>query len=77
MSISMLISIRIILTPAPQGTGLSIGDECKKILRLAGIKDIYGKTFGQTRTTINVAKACMSALNKTNINNKRKLGEGK
>ncbi len=60
-------SSRIILTPAPQGTGLSVGDECKKILRLAGIKDVYGKTFGQTRTTINLAKACMQALEKTNL----------
>ena len=59
-------SARIILSPAPQGTGLSVGDECKKILRLAGIKDIYGKTFGQTRTTINLAKACLAALKKTN-----------
>jgi small subunit ribosomal protein S5 len=59
-------SSRIILTPAPQGTGLVVGDECKKILRLAGIKDVYGKTFGQTRTTINLATACMKALKKTN-----------
>jgi len=59
-------SSEIILIPAPQGTGLAVGDECKKILRLAGIKDIYGKTFGQTRSTINLAKACISALKKTN-----------
>jgi len=59
-------SSRIHLIPAAQGTGLVIGDECKKILRLAGIKDIYSKTFGQTRTTINLAKACMDALKKTN-----------
>ncbi len=57
-------SVKIILLPAPQGTGLVIGDECKKILRLAGIKDIYSKVFGQTRTTINLAKACMDALGK-------------
>jgi len=58
-------SSRVILIPAPQGTGLVIGDECKKILRLAGVKDIYSKTFGQTRTTINLAKACIGALKKT------------
>ena len=57
-------SSRVVLMPAPQGTGLVIGDECKKILRLAGIKDIYSKTFGQTRTTINLTKACMKALEK-------------
>ena len=55
----------VILYPAPQGTGLVIGDECKKILKLAGIKDVYSKTFGQTRTTINLAKACIDALSKT------------
>jgi len=58
-------SSRVILIPAPQGTGLVIGDDCKKILRLVGIKDIYSQTFGQTRTTINLAKACVEALKKT------------
>lgn len=59
-------STRIILLPAPQGTGLAVGDECKKILRLAGIKDVYGKSFGQTRSTINFIKACIKALEQTN-----------
>jgi len=54
------------LYPAPQGTGLVIGNECKKILKLAGIKDVYSKTFGQTKSTINLAKACIEALKKTN-----------
>ncbi len=59
-------SVRIILIPAPRGTGLVVGDEAKKILRLAGIKDVYGVTKGQTRTTFNLAKACINALQKTN-----------
>lgn len=58
-------SVRIKLIPAPRGTGLVVGDECKKILRLAGIKDIYGVSKGQTRTTFNLAKACIDALRKT------------
>jgi len=57
---------RIILIPAPQGTGLVVGQEVKKILKLAGIKDIYSKTFGQTRTTINLAKATIYALKNLN-----------
>jgi small subunit ribosomal protein S5 len=57
-------SLKIIFWPAPQGTGLVAGDEVKKILRLAGIKDIYSKTFGQTRTTFNLARACVDALRK-------------
>jgi len=63
-------SSRIILWPAPQGTGLVIGEECKKILKLVGIKDIYSKTFGHTKTTFNLAKACMDALK--NIKNMEK-----
>ena len=55
-------SSQIVLWPAPQGTGLVAGNEIKKILKLAGIKDIYSKTFGQTRTTFNLAKACIEAL---------------
>ncbi|MBI2046788.1 30S ribosomal protein S5 [Candidatus Pacearchaeota archaeon] len=58
-------SVKVILMPAPQGTGLVIGDECKKILRAAGIRDVYSKTFGQARTTINFARACIEALKKT------------
>jgi small subunit ribosomal protein S5 len=57
-------SVRLVLKPAPQGTGLVTGDEIKKILKLAGIKDIYSKSFGQKRTTINFAKACLDALGK-------------
>lgn len=58
-------SSEMILIPAPRGTGLAIEDECKKILAFAGIKDIYSKTFGQTRTKLNLAKACFEALKKT------------
>ena len=58
-------SVRIKLLPAPRGTGLVVGDEVKKILKLAGIKDVYGIATGQTRTTFNLAKACIDALNKT------------
>jgi len=57
-------SVVIKLIPAPQGTGLVVNDEIKKILKATGIKDIYGKSYGKTRTTFNTAKACMKALEK-------------
>jgi small subunit ribosomal protein S5 len=57
-------SVKVKLIPAPQGTGLVIGDEMKKILRAVGIKDVYGKCSGKIGTTFNTAKACMAALNK-------------
>ena len=59
-------SYEIILKPAPQGTGLVVGSEVRKILNLAGIKDVYGKSFGKSRTTMNVGKACMAALESLN-----------
>ncbi len=59
-------SVRITLIPAPQGTGLVVANELKKVLSLAGIKDVYSKTFGKKRTTFNLIKACIDALQKTN-----------
>ena len=57
-------SVVVKLMPAPQGTGLVISDELKKILKAAGIKDVYSKCSGKLKTTFNAAKACMAALNK-------------
>jgi small subunit ribosomal protein S5 len=59
-------SVVVKLMPAPQGTGLVISDELKKILKAAGIKDIYSHCEGRVRTTFNTAKACVNALNKLN-----------
>ncbi len=59
-------SVRVTLIPAAQGTGLVVGKELKKVLKLAGIKDVYSKTFGRKRTTFNFVKACFEALKKTN-----------
>lgn len=58
-------STEIKLLPAPRGSGLAVADECKKVLRLTGIKDIYSRTKGSTRTTFNLVKACINALEKT------------
>ncbi len=58
-------SCKVKLLPAAQGTNLVIGDECKKILKVAGVKDVYSVTNGKIRTTLNLAKACMEALRKT------------
>jgi small subunit ribosomal protein S5 len=57
-------SVRIRLMPAPKGKGLCVEPECAKILRLAGIKDVWSKTFGQTRVKINLAFATIAALKK-------------
>ena len=55
-------SSEITLMPAPKGTGLCVEKECAKILSAAGVKDIWSKTKGQTKTKVNLIKACMDAL---------------
>lgn len=59
-------SVKVKLIPAPQGTGLVVANELKKILKLAGVKDVYSRTSGKTKTTFNLIKACFEALRKTN-----------
>lgn len=71
-SIPMLVtgvagSVKVTLRPAPQGIGLVTGDVGKKVLQLAGIRDVWAQTQGQTRTTINYAKATFNALKATNM----------
>jgi len=59
-------SVTVTLIPAPNGLGLAVGGVGKKILSLAGIKDAWSKTDGQTQTTVNFANAVMDALYQTN-----------
>ncbi|NPA97349.1 MAG: 30S ribosomal protein S5 [Crenarchaeota archaeon] len=59
-------SVEIELRPAPLGTGLVAGDVAKTVLRMAGIRDVWTWTRGETRTTINFAKATFEALRATN-----------
>ena len=60
-------SVRVTLLPAPNGIGLAAGDVGKKILKLAGIKDVWSQTKGQTQSTINSAKATFGALRQTSL----------
>lgn len=60
-------SIRLTLIPAPVGTGLIVEKECAKLLRLAGITDVWSQMQGCTATKINVVKACFDALQKLSV----------
>jgi len=68
-------SVRVVLMPAPLGTGLCAHKELQKLLKLAGIQNIWSKSYGKKDTTINLVKACEEALRslvkvkcKSNIN---------
>ncbi|MEM4579483.1 MAG: 30S ribosomal protein S5, partial [Thermosphaera sp.] len=58
-------SVEIIIKPAPKGTGLVAGDIGKVVLRMAGIRDAWTESFGETRTSLNFAKATLNALKNT------------
>jgi small subunit ribosomal protein S5 len=55
-------SVKIRLIPAPAGVGLACADKVKQVLKLAGVEDIWSKTFGDTRTSENLVKATFNAL---------------
>jgi len=57
-------SVRIKLIPAPKGKGLVVEKECAKVLALAGIRNVYSKTSGQTNTKSNLIWALLDALHK-------------
>lgn len=57
-------SVRVVLMPAPKGVGLVANDEAKKILRLAGIKDAWLKSYGNTGMRQNLVSAIFDAFKK-------------
>jgi len=55
-------SVNITLKPAPRGVGLVVGDNSKKVLDFAGIKDVWSFSNGHRRTVVNQAFAIYDAL---------------
>ncbi|MBN1275161.1 30S ribosomal protein S5 [Candidatus Woesearchaeota archaeon] len=55
-------SVVVKLMPAPKGKGLVVEKEMAKILALAGIKDCWARTRGQSKNKVNLVKAVEQAL---------------
>lgn len=55
-------SVEVEIIPAPSGLGLAAADTVEAILERAGIQDAWTKSHGNTRTTMNLAKATYNAL---------------
>jgi small subunit ribosomal protein S2e len=58
-------SVAVRLVPAPRGTGIVAAISAKKVLQLAGVKDVFTSTTGSTKTMGNFVKATYFALRKT------------
>ncbi|MDD5769607.1 MAG: 30S ribosomal protein S5 [Candidatus Gracilibacteria bacterium] len=54
-------SAKIMVHPASDGTGLIVGGAMRKVLSVAGYKDVLGKRYGSTNL-INNARATIKAL---------------
>ncbi|MFQ3476158.1 30S ribosomal protein S5 [Halonotius sp. F2-221B] len=55
-------SVTVQIKPAPQGLGLAAAETVRNILELAGVQDAWTQSHGNTRTTLNLAKATYNAL---------------
>jgi len=58
-------AVKIKLIPGPRGLGLVASEVAKVILRLAGIRDCWTRSYGPTRTVPSFAYALFDALRKT------------
>jgi len=61
---------KVRLVPAAPGTGVIAGRSVRKVVELAGIRDLLTKTYGSTNP-MNVVKATMAAL--ANLRDKKTI----
>lgn len=58
-------SVTIEIIPGPRGLGIAAGENIKSLLKLAGLKDAWTKSFGSTNTMSSTTKAIFNALRNT------------
>ncbi|MBU0586017.1 30S ribosomal protein S5, partial [Candidatus Micrarchaeota archaeon] len=52
----------VVLKPAPKGLGLAANATIKKVLTMAGVKDVWSTTSGNTNNIYNTAIATVKAI---------------
>ncbi len=54
---------RVMMKPAPEGTGVIAGSKVRSVLELGGVKDVVAKSFGSSNP-MNLVRATIAALSK-------------
>ncbi len=57
--------VRVVIVPGPRGLGLVASEVAKVILGLAGVKDLWIRSYGSTRTVPSYACAIFDGLKNT------------
>ena len=57
--------VRVVIVPGPRGLGLVASEVAKVILGLAGVKDLWVRSHGSTRTVPSYACAIFDGLRRT------------
>lgn len=60
-------SVSIEIVPGPRGLGLVAGENIRSLLKLAGLRDAWTKSFGSTNTMSSTTKAIFNALRSTYV----------
>ena len=68
-------SVEVTLKPAPRGLGIAANKVVKRVLTLAGVKDVWSFSRGHTENVYNMAMAVSKALD--NLNSMRYRGDWK
>lgn len=58
-------SVTLEIIPGPRGLGIVAGTNIKSLLKLAGLKDAWTKSFGSTNTMSSTTKAIFNCLRST------------
>jgi small subunit ribosomal protein S5 len=57
--------VRVVIVPGPRGLGLVASEVAKVLFNLAGVKDLWMRSYGSTRTVPSYAHAVFDGLRKT------------
>lgn len=59
---------KVMLKPAPKGSGIIAGGALRAMLELAGVPNVSSKILSKTKNKITIAKAAFEALSKFKVN---------